>query len=208
MAVVDDVTRRRATVAQAQVAGHELREIGLQRRRDQAADIHLGPRREQHAARVLQVDMAIGAQAAENRARLVAEHTVQGHRTGRRLNEAHRRFGPDRKAGPVGDHAGRGLVDGHGLAVDLDRARTAHHDAAAGQDLSRHARRHQQTEREDRAARRRATALSHAGLARRARALRNCDHHAAATIEDKAVRMGVHGSPLTRDIDDQNCWLS
>ena len=88
---------------QAELAEHELR-------RGRCASVvatrlptlTCEPGAKQHAVRVLQVDVAVGDERAEDRARLVAGDAVERHRAARRLDEAHRVAGADREALPVG----------------------------------------------------------------------------------------------------------
>ncbi len=96
--------------------------------RQKSMRIH--PRRlaQVHAGRVHHEDLAVGAQASQDHARVLPHHPVQGHRIHARLVERHRFIHLDAEAVPVHDQRVRRLIDRHvRLSRLADRRIPRHH---------------------------------------------------------------------------------
>ena len=127
-ALVDDRTCR-AAVGEGVTAGEEVRVRDIQRRGDQAADVHLCGLAEEHAARVDQEHLPVGGEPALNvRSPGRGNDAVERDRACAGLREVHQSTGADVETGPVEDrtlarlihaHAAAGLRDGCGTGSDL-----------------------------------------------------------------------------------------
>ncbi len=102
-------------------------------RRHQAAHIHLGSGRKEHAIRVDEEDLPVGLQGSLDQRDIGAQHTIQGDRTGAGLYEVDRVVPSDRKALPVNGQLVRRLVDGQAVAVLADAAGAGGNAAACRQ---------------------------------------------------------------------------
>ncbi len=130
-AAVDHTRTGRTAAGKNVVAGEKVRILDIHRRGDQAADVELGPRRKQHTVRVDQEHPPVGAETAENLRRRAADHPVQHHAAGGRLDELHVLVAADVELLPVDDGRVRTLVNhragGRGVA---DGGLASHHHAA------------------------------------------------------------------------------
>ena len=92
-----------AGLVKAKVAGHEIGIADVGGAGQQPTDMDLRALAKQHAARVDQEHAAVGADAAQQRAGVAAQHPVQGDRAGVGLLKLDRLARTDVKAAPV-DH--------------------------------------------------------------------------------------------------------
>ena len=115
------------------IARHEVLGAHVQGRGHQGPHIDLGRGREQHAVGVEQENLAVGIDRALDDRHIRAQHPVQGHGAGARLDELDGFALADRETLPVDGHAGGGLIDRQGLQRLTDAALTGHHLAALRQ---------------------------------------------------------------------------
>ena len=113
-------------------AGHEVGIADAVRGGDEAADIDAGTRCKVDAVGIAEVDLAIGADLAEDLARAGVEHAVQGDAGSRRLLVGHAGGTADVVAAPVNGGAVAALVDEHGRTTLTDGGLPGHHLAIGG----------------------------------------------------------------------------
>ncbi len=141
--VLDD----RAAVARAievhrACGGHEAGVVDIRRRSDEAADVDMAGRADQHAVGVDDEHAAVRGQVAVDLRRLLAvDHAVERDGGARGLDEARRFAGGGVEVAPLNDRAAGMLVDRGGRAARRDRRGTAD-DIAARRHRMRARRRH------------------------------------------------------------------
>ena len=109
-AAVDD--RSGAVAGEPRAAHHESLVRQTERRRHQPADVDLRGAAEQHAVRIEQEHLPVGAEPAHDLRGVLADDAVQRDRAGAGLAEGHRGVAADVEALPFDDRAVAGLLDG------------------------------------------------------------------------------------------------